>query len=252
MFADIHIHALYGVDDGPVLPAQMEEMITAACESGTRLFCMTPHCSPLYFGDNRRKIDSAFLYLRYWVQQKYPDVQLYLGNELRFNDAAPQWLAEGVCKTLGGTKYVLVDFSASESEKSIIHGLDVLLNAGYLPILAHTERYKSLQNRFSQLNALRNDGVTFQVNAASVTGHYGLGDMFRSRKLLSKGFVDYISSDAHGLKKRSPDISVCYRYITKHGGQGYADRLCCYNAMRIFGVNSIVEKENMEQNETKR
>ncbi|MGN0570735.1 MAG: CpsB/CapC family capsule biosynthesis tyrosine phosphatase, partial [Candidatus Fimenecus sp.] len=192
------------------------------------------HCSPLYFGDNRRKIDSAFLYLQFWVQQKHPDIRLYLGNELRYNDAAPEWLSEGICRTLGGTKYVLVDFSAEENEKTIVHGLDVLLNAGYLPILAHTERYSDLQNRFSELNALAKDGVMFQVNAASVMGKSGLGEMLRSRKLLSKGFADFISSDAHGMKRREPNLSVCYHYILKHYGQAYADSLCCENAVRLF------------------
>ena len=42
-FADIHIHALAGVDDGPSDEEEMFAMIDKAYDQGVRAICFTPH-----------------------------------------------------------------------------------------------------------------------------------------------------------------------------------------------------------------
>lgn len=91
----------------------------------------TPHFHPGYFGDNYGKVNAAFERLSSYVQKTYPDMALYLGNELRYEPECVTWLRQVVCRTVNGTRYVLVDFSETAPEKTIGNGLHNLLNAGY-------------------------------------------------------------------------------------------------------------------------
>ena len=128
--ADIHIHLLFGVDDGAKDEDEMHAILDAAYQAGTRVFCCTPHFHPGYFGDNYDKVNAAFKRLSSYVQKTYPDMALYLGNELRYEPECVTWLRQGVCRTVNGTRYVLVDFSEAAPEKAIGNGLHALLNAG--------------------------------------------------------------------------------------------------------------------------
>ena len=62
-FSDLHIHILSGVDDG----------------TG-------------YFGDNIKGSEEAFTRLSAYVSEKYPQMKLYLGNELRYSKDCVSWL----------------------------------------------------------------------------------------------------------------------------------------------------------------
>ena len=72
--ADIHIHLLFGVDDGAKDEDEMHAILDAAYQAGTRVLCCTPHFHPGYFGDNYDKVHAAFKRLSSYVQKTYPDM----------------------------------------------------------------------------------------------------------------------------------------------------------------------------------
>ena len=57
--ADIHIHLLFGVDDGAKDEDEMHAILDAAYQAGTRVLCCTPHFHPGYFGDNYDKVNPC-------------------------------------------------------------------------------------------------------------------------------------------------------------------------------------------------
>lgn len=69
--ADIHIHLLFGVDDGAKDEDEMHAILDAAYQAGTRVLCCTPHFHPGYFGDNYDKVNVAFKRLSSYVQKTY-------------------------------------------------------------------------------------------------------------------------------------------------------------------------------------
>ena len=168
------------------------------------------------------------------IKEKYPDLALYLGNELRYGPECTAWLREGVCRTMNGTRYVLVDFSEAAPEKVIGNGLNTLLNAGYIPILAHVERYRSLHGKIPVLRSLWHNGVIFQADTQSLFRKFGLLVQSQCKKLLSLGMVDLISSDAHNCTSRPPEMTGCFHYISKKYGADCAAALCCNNAERLL------------------
>lgn len=235
IFADIHNHTLASVDDGAKSEQMMYRMLDAAYADGTRFLCLTPHFHPGCFGDNREAAKESFQKLRSYAAQHCPQLQLYLGNELRFSPNCDHWLREGLCRTLNGTVSVLVDFSADASQEQINRGLGRLLSMGYVPVLAHAERYYRLS--IATIRNLKRNGIRIQINAGSLTGSFGWRAQFRVRRLLREHLVCMVASDAHNLKNRPPLLSESYLIAKKLTDQKYADRIFFHNAKNLLENN---------------
>jgi len=77
---------------------------------------------------------------------------------------------------------------------SILFDLQV---AGYIPVLAHPERYGFFHNNFEEYQKLINAGCLLQLNLLSVVGYYGEGIVKIAEKLLQKGMYSFVGSDVH-------------------------------------------------------
>ncbi len=234
-YSDIHIHALWGCDDGAKSEEQMRAMVSESYDDGVRLLCLTPHFHPGYFGENREQSRRAFDELQNWARERYPQLQLLLGNELRYESGCLEWLSRGQCRTMGNTDLVLVDFSAKAGAETVEQGLRRLLNGGYRPILAHPERYLSLDGGHKRLENLHNSGVLLQIDGGAFFGEYGLRAKMRAFGLVKAGLADFVSSDAHGLKTRAPGMSRVHRYLSQKFGSHVAEALCNDNALQWLG-----------------
>lgn len=241
-FTDIHIHALYGVDDGAKTEVEMQEIVDASYADGVRIFCVTPHFHPGYFGDNKNRTEVAYRKLETYIQQKYPDMELYRGNELRYSRDCVSWLNSGKCHTLNGTQYVLVDFLEAVETQKISGALEQLLSAGYRPVLAHVERYRTLWRHKNLIHSFREKGVLMQVDTQSVLGGFGYLTQRQSSYLLKNRLVDLICSDGHDVRKRPPQLSQCYQIVQKRYGQNYASALFCNNGKKLMYEESVQEE----------
>lgn len=232
-FADIHCHALAGVDDGAPDDKMMFAMIDAAWRDSVRLLCFTPHWNPSAFGDNRPGVLNAFKRACGYVESKSYDMRLFLANELRSESRDTSWLADRLCRPLGG-RYVLVDFSTRETIKNISDGLYRLLSAGYKPVLAHAERYESLGISIEPLKKLRADGVIIQINAGSPLGRFGFSCKLRSRAILSAHIADVAASDAHDVSDRPTEMTAGFEFVGKKYGSDYAKALFFSNPAALL------------------
>ena len=246
-YTDIHIHALFGVDDGAKTEEEMYAIVDQAYRDGARTLCLTPHFHPGYFGDHTDKADAAFALLCQYAQKRYPELCLCLGNELRYSRDCVSWLEEGRCRTLNQTRYVLVDFSEREEERIVVTGLERLLNAGYVPVLAHAERYLNLDPEMRRLREFRENGVLIQVDVQSVFGGFGFRTKRRAKAILSSHLADFVASDAHDVTQRPPGLSAGHRYIAKKCGMVYADAVCRENALRMLQGHAV-RKETTKSN----
>ena len=235
IFADIHNHSLSCVDDGPRTEEAMLKMVDAAYRDGIRFLCLTPHFHPVCFGDNRTAASESFQKLQAYAGRHYPDLRLYLANELRFGPNCDSWLKEGYCRTLNNSSLVLVDFSTEARQQLIIKGLSQLLSMGYRPVLAHAERYSNLTE--SAIRDCIQNGIPIQINAGSLYGRFGWRARNRARRLLRQHLVCTVASDAHDLRYRPPFLSKGYQLALKLTDKDYADQVFCHNAVDLLENN---------------
>lgn len=238
MFFDLHCHLLYGVDDGASSLEEMKEMLDLAYADGTRAICATPHFSPPLFGENTEKSRRVFAELREYAAERYPDLYLYLGHELGYYGGCLEALEEKRCRSINGGRYVLVDFPESVSFYELSAGMLRMLRTGYIPILAHTERYRSLSSHLSWVEEFRENGGVVQINASSPSSA-GLFYRQQARRLLREGLVDVVSSDGHNTTRRPPRMSVCLDTLSRYCTPEEIRRLTWDNACRIAGDEAI-------------
>ena len=238
-FSDIHSHILYHTDDGPKTKEEMFLLADKMYEEGVRHLCLTSHFHPGFYGNNTSQKSLAFDTLLAYVTQKYPDMKLYPGNELYYSPDCVSWLHEGLCQTLNHSRYVLVDFSHHASYREISDGLKNLLSSGYIPILAHTERYRL---SLKQIASLKQLGVLIQLNAQSILGEAGFLLKYQTKKILSERLCDFVATDTHDLTYRPPKMKPCYLHIKKHYGTSYADFICKEHASELLSFDSSGRK----------
>jgi len=134
---------------------------------------------------------------------------------------------------------VLTEFSFTETSARIINGLEKMFNSGFIPILAHAERYPNLSIR--QIEDLREKGVLVQVDSMSLLRDFGFKEWMRSKSILKNRLADFISSDAHDTGSRPPELSPCFEYVKKNFGERYARAIFYENACELFGLNKESE-----------
>lgn len=237
-FADIHCHALFGVDDGAPDEATMYEMLCMAYRDGTRELCLTPHCSFVY-APSRDLVAKTFAQAEKYCREHLPEMKLYLGNELTYRSSCLELLTAGECRTIADTRYVLVDFLMIPDAAVIIRGIENLLNAGYLPIVAHPERYRCFGGKKKELARMIETGALIQVNASSILSSPVSFSGRMARRLLAEGWIDVVASDGHDVLARSPMLSKAYDAVQKKYGQAYASRLFSETPRRILSGEKI-------------
>ena len=235
-YIDIHSHMLGGVDDGARNDGEMFEMIDDAYAGGTRVICFTPHYNPAYFGDTRTRSEAAFEKAEKYAGEHYPDMKLFIGNELFYYDGCVDALVAGECRTINGGRYVLVDFPFDTSFGRIYAAMRELLSSGYLPVFAHVERYDCIKPPFRGLTELCEMGVTVQINSTSLRGDWGRRIQKKTLKLLKARIPQVLSSDAHDREVRHPKLDDCAELIKSVADEKYAEELTWRNAAGIIGI----------------
>ena len=151
-------------------------------------------------------------------------IELKLGTEYHVATDMIDAFYGGLCHTLADTQYILTEYSHS-SEYSFIYKMTrEAIFAGYIPVIAHVERYECLRD-ISHIEDLQELGALIQVNADSVLGIDGRHFKRYTKKLLKAGLVDVIASDSHGTKERVCNMKKCYEYVAKKFGDDYAQEI---------------------------
>jgi protein-tyrosine phosphatase len=115
-------------------------------------------------------------------------------------------LKRGDIPTLAGTRYVLVEFNLSTGYGPLRESIKNLLHSGFLPILAHTERYECLMKREDRLSELLKMGMYVQVNAKTLTkSNINIRTQW-AYEMIAKGWVHLLATDCHNDDYRPPAL----------------------------------------------
>jgi protein-tyrosine phosphatase len=220
---DVHCHLLYQVDDGARTMEESVAMLQEAASQGIEAIILTPHYRHGLFGYPKREIEAHLAALEPVAEEL--GVRLYLGTEYHVNSGMVEAFSNGKCHTLAGGRYILTEYSANSDFSFAKQTTQEALHCGYIPVVAHAERYEFIMDDTGCAAELREMGALIQVNADAVLGRDGRGAKKLCRVLLKEDLVDLVASDSHGITERACHMRQCFEYVAKKYGGERAERL---------------------------
>lgn len=188
--ADCHSHILPGVDDGIRDMDEAIETLGMLEGYGISNLVLTPHVMENYpnTGSGLREVFSRL------KSAYHGGMRLRLAAEYMIDGTLQAKIEAGDLLELGGRR-VLVETSTWAEPLNMYDVLYGLLGKGYIPVLAHPERYRYLSD--TDIERLRKMGVQLQLNLPSLCGLYSPQVSKRARELLLDGRYACFGSDCH-------------------------------------------------------
>jgi protein-tyrosine phosphatase len=189
---DLHSHLLPGVDDGSRTVEQSVEVLRRMAERGITDVCLTPHIRARQAATAPpERHEAAFAALR----ADAPDLpRLHRGAEVMLDRPLPLGGDRMRRITLGGTRYLLVEFPRLVSMDAVTNALSRVREAGLTSVLAHPERYSCCS--VDNVAYWRGLGARMQVDATTLYSPQARGQ--RARQLVAAGLADILAGDNHG------------------------------------------------------
>ncbi|WP_299554729.1 CpsB/CapC family capsule biosynthesis tyrosine phosphatase [Seonamhaeicola sp.] len=197
-FVDIHNHILPGIDDGAKTVHESIDLILSLKELGAKEFIPTPHVMQDFYPNTDETIGDSYGRLLEALNKTK------LLSEVTINPAAEYMLDDNFEKLLK-TKdlytlkksYVLVEISYFQPPLNLEDIIFDIKTHGYLPVLAHPERYAYYHKKLDYYKRLKQLGCFFQLNLLSLTNHYGNNVEKTAKRLIEENLIDFIGSDVH-------------------------------------------------------
>lgn len=227
---DIHSHIIFDVDDGPKTLEDSRCLLEESYRQGVRTIISTSHRRKGMFETPEEKIAANFKQVQELAKQVADDLTVLYGAEIYYTSDILKKLEEGTFPSLGGTKYVLIEFSMNTPYKDIHSALGNVIRLGMTPVVAHIERYHCLENDEDKVSELINMGCYMQVNSSNVLKPKLFGDRYKFMKkrvqfFLERDLVHFVASDMHNLDDRPPYMQKAYQLIVKKYGAARAEEL---------------------------
>ena len=199
---DIHTHILPFIDDGASSYEESLEMLRVMVSNGVTKVVATPHFD--FETDNLdgflSKRSEVYAGLVNRVSNSQIDIEILLGCELMYTPALSSMDLSPF--TINNSDYVLIELSTRYDDPSINSTLNSVIANGYIPILAHVERYTYLINHSIRLVELVDSGVLTQINFSSL-----VNDRYPFVQALFKHNISHlVASDAHHIDKRVANL----------------------------------------------
>lgn len=199
---DIHSHSLPGVDDGAQTMEESMDMIRAAKDQGFKSIILTPHyILNSNFESGIKENKDILKTLKKTVKDAGIDLILFLGNEVCFQVDILDFVEKDCFLTMNDSRYLLIE---TRSQLTDLYNFEAFLFKlqlkGYIPIIAHPERYDFVQKDPNILGNLVAHGSLAQMNMLSLTGFYGTSAQSAAKILLTHNMVHFLASDAHNPK----------------------------------------------------
>ncbi len=194
-FVDIHSHILPAVDDGAKNIEESLELISKMKELGFYKIVGTPHTYQGLYNNTNFSIEKSYNLIKENLKEK---IKVDYASEYMIDDSLIKKSQEKSLLTIK-KNYVRVEMSFISEPINLFEILFEIMINGYIPIIAHPERYRFLHRHKKKYEKLKNVGCKFQLNLLSVTDYYGKDVRKFSDFLLKNNFIDFVGSDIHNL-----------------------------------------------------
>lgn len=238
---DIHSHILYGIDDGAKTIEDSIDIIRQAASNGVTDIVLTPHfivgstynCNNI----NKKKLITK---IKNKLKKENINVSIYVGNEVFVENDMLKLKKEGHISTLCNGKYLLFELPMSGETKNLNDIIFDLRCKGYIPVMAHPERYLNIEKNPKIIEELIDKGVLFQCNLGSFLGVYGKKAKKTAILLLKHHAITFLGSDIHSVKDNYYNsLNNIKRILLRYVSEEEVEDLLVNNASKLLNKEII-------------
>jgi protein-tyrosine phosphatase len=238
---DFHSHLIPGVDDGAQEPEDSAAALVRFRSEGVTQLITTPHFTGSLtlnaeaLAARLAELDAGWEVLRGVVaadaQMMGTPLRVERGAEVMLDVPDPD-LSDSRLRLAGGA-FALVEYPGLRLPPlNAEFALASLRQRGWIPIVAHPERYRNLNPSLVELASFRRTGAFLAVNAGSLFGDYGKTAASHARNILAAGLADYVTSDYHA--RGEPGLSRFSHVLADAGFTEQAELLTMTNPARLL------------------
>lgn len=242
---DMHTHVLFGVDDGAKTIENSLDLIKEEVNKGVSKIILTPHFKKKYGETSVEKINENFNVLKEIVCKENLKVELFLGSEVYLDHNYYDTLWKEPIITLAGSDYVLIEFSMTDIPKNIPEICYEVRLKGFIPVIAHVERYYTLYDNTQLIRDILNEDAHFQINASTIVNKEEKESCKFVNYLLKNELVSFVASDVHNKDSRAFYLDKAYSVVNKICSHSYAEKIFKENQEKII-MNKYFDSPKLE------
>lgn len=231
---DIHSHLIPGVDDGSKSVEDTFIMFEEAEKVGFTDIILTSHYLTDYYETRPEELVFWKDKLQEALDKSNKNLKLHSGMEVYISEDIDKLIKENKLLMLVNSKYILIELPMATEVKYLEHIMYFLESMGIKFILAHPERYKSIQKDPSILEKYIEKGCLIQCNYGSILGQYGKEAKKTIKTLLKKDLVHFMGSDCHRKNGIYLEIPKAVKKIEKIVGKQKLYKITTSNAQKII------------------
>jgi protein-tyrosine phosphatase len=244
---DIHAHIMPGIDDGASSMREAIHMLRIAADNGVHTIAATPHCNveELYENYYDEKYFTLLNRLKAEAANEKIPINIVSGMETYATEELPMLLKKGKVITINHSRYLLLEFGYRKDLGLIEFIINELTELGYIPIIAHPERYPYIQKAPNMAEQWIKKGCLLQLNKGSLLGSFGRHVKKTAMYMLKHNMIYLIASDAHSSLMRNTDLSAVYKLLSDSFSEDMAHKLMEENPYKIIYNHDITEHKLM-------
>jgi protein-tyrosine phosphatase len=234
---DLHSHLLPAVDDGSRSVDQSVKVLREFDRLGLTDICLTPHLRAGEASEGPPEHhEQAYQALTAAAPAK---PRLHRGAEIMLDRplVGPPAMIRRV--TLGGTRYILVEFPRLVALDTVTIALGRVGELKLVPVLAHPERYSCCTP--DAVARWRDQGARMQVDATTLLSPQARGQ--RARALLRHGLADILAGDNHGDDR---SIAAGADFLRAQNGGEQSELLTIHNPGAILQDTELLPVPPLE------
>ena len=237
MFADLHCHLLWGIDDGAKTPDESLAMGRALVSLGFDSVAPSPHARPEYpsaqaVDDRRAEVQALF------GAEQVP-LRLFQGAEHLFDETFLQRAtAPGSRRSINDNRYVLVEAPYVGSIPGLPELCFRLKVKGVTPVIAHPERCSQFETK-GQAAEVARVGAALQLDVGALVGRYGKVARKLAQSFLDQDLYSIGATDLHSPIGAEDWVGRSFEALAREVGQEGVRRLLDVNPHHILAGEEL-------------
>ncbi len=200
LHCDMHSHLIPKVDDGSPDVDTSIKLIQGMMNLGYKKIITTPHVMWDMYKNTNEIILAGYKKVKAELELKKIDVEFSAAAEYYMDDHFSQLLDDNTPLLTLKDNLVLVELSFIKAPIDFKQMLFNMQIKGYLPVIAHPERYLYFNANKEWYEDLKDTGCLFQLNLLSLSGFYGKGPIELAQYLIKQKYVNLLGTDLHSAR----------------------------------------------------